>query len=82
MSFRIKTYSTVVDIPVPNKKKVWDSADEAVKDVKPGDVLLSGGEPLGIRWNRRWLVLTEKARRLWSLWDPRCVMHDRYLRAA
>lgn len=25
------------------KRKVWDSADEAVKDVKTGDILLSGG---------------------------------------
>lgn len=24
-------------------RKVWDSADEAVKDVKSGDVILSGG---------------------------------------
>ncbi|EMD38352.1 hypothetical protein CERSUDRAFT_113512 [Gelatoporia subvermispora B] len=41
--FRARQYSTSVDLPVPNKTKVWDSADEAVKDVKSGDVLLSGG---------------------------------------
>lgn len=29
---------------VPSKKKVWDSVDEAIADVKSGDVLLSGGE--------------------------------------
>jgi 3-oxoacid CoA-transferase len=27
----------------PKKSKVWDSADEAVADVKSGDVLLCGG---------------------------------------
>jgi len=36
-------YSTPTDIPVPNKSKLWDSADEAVKDVKSGDMLLCGG---------------------------------------
>ncbi|EIN07523.1 3-oxoacid CoA-transferase [Punctularia strigosozonata HHB-11173 SS5] len=36
-----RTYSTPVN--VPQRKKVWDSVDEAVKDVKSGDVLLSGG---------------------------------------
>ncbi|KAH7927092.1 3-oxoacid CoA-transferase [Leucogyrophana mollusca] len=39
----IRQYSTPTDLPVPNKKKVWESADEAVKDVKSGDVLLCGG---------------------------------------
>ena len=29
--------------PVPRKRKVWDSVDEAIKDVKSGDTLLSGG---------------------------------------
>ena len=29
--------------PVPRKRKVWDSVDEAIKDVKSGDILLSGG---------------------------------------
>lgn len=42
----VRQYSTPTDLPVPNKTKVWDSVDEAVKDVKSGDVLLSGGEPL------------------------------------
>lgn len=28
---------------MPKKTKVWASADEAVKDVKSGDVVLSGG---------------------------------------
>ncbi|KAF4619444.1 hypothetical protein D9613_005354 [Agrocybe pediades] len=36
-------FGTPVDIPVPNKSKVWDSADEAVKDIKSGSVLLCGG---------------------------------------
>jgi len=36
-------YSTAGELPVPNKTKVWDSVDEAIKDVKSGDTLLSGG---------------------------------------
>ncbi|PCH38157.1 3-oxoacid CoA-transferase [Wolfiporia cocos MD-104 SS10] len=40
---QLRQFSTPVDLPVPNKTKVWGSADEAVKDVKSGDVLLSGG---------------------------------------
>ncbi|KAI0065421.1 3-oxoacid CoA-transferase [Artomyces pyxidatus] len=39
----LRAYSVSTDLPVPKKKKVWDSADEAVKDVKSGDTLLSGG---------------------------------------
>ena len=38
-------YSTVVaEEAVPNKKKVWDSVDDAVADVKSGDTVLSGGK--------------------------------------
>ena len=39
---QVKAYSVVAD--APKKSKVWDSVDEAVKVVKSGDVLLSGGE--------------------------------------
>ena len=38
----VRAYSVPADPPVP-KKKVWDSVDLAVKAVKSGDVLLSGG---------------------------------------
>jgi 3-oxoacid CoA-transferase len=38
------TYATVNSAPIPKSRKVYDSVDEAVKDVKSGDVLLSGGE--------------------------------------
>ncbi|KAF8894729.1 hypothetical protein BD779DRAFT_1609376 [Infundibulicybe gibba] len=38
-----RAYSTPTDIPVPNKSKVWESAEEAVKDIKSGTVLLCGG---------------------------------------
>ncbi|KIJ44061.1 hypothetical protein M422DRAFT_60201 [Sphaerobolus stellatus SS14] len=39
-----RAYSTPLDeAPIPKTKKVWASADEAVKDVKSGDVVLSGG---------------------------------------
>ncbi|KAI0748319.1 3-oxoacid CoA-transferase [Daedaleopsis nitida] len=40
---RIRYYSVVVNAPIPRKTKVWDSVDEAVKDVKSGDIILSGG---------------------------------------
>ncbi|KAI0054173.1 3-oxoacid CoA-transferase [Auriscalpium vulgare] len=39
----VRNYSATVDLPVPKKKKVWDSADEAVKDIQSGDTILSGG---------------------------------------
>ena len=38
-----RCYSVVADAPVPTKRKVYDSVEEAIKDVKSGDVLLSGG---------------------------------------
>lgn len=38
-----RALSTATELPVPNKSKVWKSADEAVKDVKDGDTVLSGG---------------------------------------
>ena len=37
-------YSTVTEDAVPSSKKVWDSVDDAVSDVKSGDILLSGGK--------------------------------------
>ena len=39
----MRYYSVVVDAARPKKTKVWDSVDEAVKDVKTGDMILSGG---------------------------------------
>ncbi|EPQ58362.1 3-oxoacid CoA-transferase [Gloeophyllum trabeum ATCC 11539] len=36
-------YASAVEAAVPKKKKVWDSAEEAVGDVKAGDMILSGG---------------------------------------
>ena len=38
---RLRYYSVARD--APRKTKVWDSVDEAVKDVKTGDIILSGG---------------------------------------
>ncbi|KAI0709458.1 3-oxoacid CoA-transferase [Earliella scabrosa] len=43
LAARIRYYSVVVDAPRPRKTKVWDSVDEAIKDVKSGDIILSGG---------------------------------------
>ncbi|KAH7908582.1 3-oxoacid CoA-transferase [Hygrophoropsis aurantiaca] len=40
---RIRHYSVAVGGQAPKRRKVWDSADEAVADVKSGDILLSGG---------------------------------------
>ena len=48
---RMRFYSVVVD--APRKTKVWDSVDEAVKDVKSGDIILSGGAfSRGVRTRR------------------------------
>jgi hypothetical protein len=40
-----RKYSTPVDLPVPNKTKLWESAEEAVEGdaIKSGDTLLCGG---------------------------------------
>lgn len=40
-----RKYSTPVDLPVPSKTKLWESAEEAVKGdaIKSGDTLLCGG---------------------------------------
>ena len=42
---QIRKYSTPADLPVPNKKKVWDSAEEAIQGdaIKSGDTVLCGG---------------------------------------
>lgn len=39
----LRFLNAAAGVPVPRKRKVWDSVDEAIKDVKPGDTLLSGG---------------------------------------
>ncbi|KAF9009461.1 succinyl-CoA:3-ketoacid-coenzyme A transferase [Cyathus striatus] len=39
----VRKYSTPQDIPIPNKSKVWGSADEAVKDINSGSTILVGG---------------------------------------
>lgn len=65
-----RAYSTAAaEDAVPSKKKVWDSVDEAIADVKSGDVLLSGGE-----WT--WTVVCtyghahlDVMHRVWTLWD-------------
>ncbi|KAG6861645.1 hypothetical protein C0995_013647 [Termitomyces sp. Mi166 len=40
--FSNRKYSIAADTPAPKKSKLWKSADEAVKDIKSGDVLLCG----------------------------------------
>lgn len=46
-----RAYST----PVPKVNKVWDNVDDAVKAVKSGDTLLSGGAVSHslLYWRRR-----------------------------
>lgn len=39
----VRFLSVPTSIPVPDKTKVYSSADEAVKDIKSGSVVLSGG---------------------------------------
>jgi hypothetical protein len=39
----VRAYTVVADAAVPKKKKVWESADEAVADIKSGSMILSGG---------------------------------------
>ncbi|KAH8106777.1 3-oxoacid CoA-transferase [Cristinia sonorae] len=38
-----RPYSVVVDAPVPKKSKVYENVQDALKDIKSGDVILSGG---------------------------------------
>lgn len=38
-----RSYAVVQGASVPSSRKVWDSVEEAIQDVKSGDVLLSGG---------------------------------------
>ena len=39
-----RAYSVVAEgASIPGKTKVWESAEEAVKDVKSGSTVLSGG---------------------------------------
>lgn len=68
-----RAYSVVAEgAPVPGKRKVWDSADEAVKDVKSGSTVLSGGV-LSFLVLLLGSALTGK-RRFWFVWDPRYVL--------
>lgn len=39
----LRKYSVAKDVPIPSKSKVFASIDEAVKDVKSGDVLFVAG---------------------------------------
>lgn len=65
---RIRYYSVVVNAPIPKKTKVWDSADEAVKDVKSGDIILSGGT---LTYTHPAMLMLTYAQGLDSLASPR-----------
>lgn len=62
----------VTDVPIPKKSKVWDNVQEAIKDVKSGDVILSGGThiPSRVWWIR---MLSSLECRLRIVWYPRDV---------
>ena len=51
LSSAVRTYATAHNAPVPSKSKVWESADEAVKDIKSGSMILSGGCTLRLAFN-------------------------------
>ena len=40
----VRWLAVVLNAPISSKTKVWKSIDDAVKDVKSGDNLLSGGK--------------------------------------
>ncbi|PFH52470.1 hypothetical protein AMATHDRAFT_173559 [Amanita thiersii Skay4041] len=43
-TYTLRKYGTPADSPAaPSKSKVWKSAEDAVKDIKSGDVILCGG---------------------------------------
>lgn len=44
----LRFLNVAADAPVPRRRKVWDSVDEAIKDVKAGDTLLSGGSSISV----------------------------------
>ncbi|KIJ63254.1 hypothetical protein HYDPIDRAFT_155978 [Hydnomerulius pinastri MD-312] len=43
LTCRLRGRNYSAEAPTSKRRKVWDSADEAVKDVKSGDIILSGG---------------------------------------
>lgn len=71
-TLRPRNYSVRVAASSVKGHKVWDSADEAVKDVKTGDVLLSGGRSL----TSSCLSVPDLPGlyRIWIMWYPRCVL--------
>ncbi|KAG2020735.1 succinyl-CoA:3-ketoacid-coenzyme A transferase, variant 2 [Coprinopsis cinerea AmutBmut pab1-1] len=42
-ALNLRRYSVTSNAETPRKSKVWDSAEQAVADIKSGDVLLCGG---------------------------------------
>jgi len=57
---QIRKYSSPTDLPVPNKKKVWASAEEAIGGdaIKSGDTLLCAGVFSLIFVSSKWLAET------------------------
>lgn len=64
-----RCYSVATDAPIPRSTKIWDSVDEAVKDVKSGDTLLCGGAHI----LSHCIVALSNSRscRFWVSWDSR-----------
>lgn len=72
-SIRLFSSSAAVRADVSGMKKLYDSADEAVADVRSGSTVLSGGaQLLLLRCRRGGAHLDDGGfRRIWSLWHPR-----------
>lgn len=54
-------------IPVPNISKVWESVDDAVKDVKSGDTIVCGGTSYVFRNQHLLLVVDRHTLRIWFM---------------
>ena len=68
---KFRFLNVAAGIPVPRKRKVWDSVDEAIKDVKSGDTLLSGGPWVWILCVRRCRIFLSPLPRIRTLRNPR-----------
>lgn len=67
----VRWLAVVANAPIPKKTKVWDSIDEAIKDVKSGDILLSGGASRAASCFTRRTPLTARQRRVRTVGHPR-----------
>ena len=71
---RMRYYSVVVNAPRPNKTKIWDSVEDAIKDVKSGDVVFAwtwnnntGNREFYMNWCVFSSILDERERALTTM---------------